>query len=65
MSKILTSKCAIPDKNGDFKAGKVEIDIIHNVHTDVSLYNFVDIVLRKFWMGTLHDEIQRRSKSRS
>ena len=31
MSKILSSKCAIPDKNGDFKMGKCEMDIISNV----------------------------------
>jgi hypothetical protein len=65
MSKILSSKCSIPDKNGDFKAARCEMDIIYNVQQDVELYNYVDIVFRKYWMGILFDEIKRKSKTRS
>jgi len=61
MSKILSSKCAIPDKNGDFKMGKCEMDIISNVQQDVELYNYVDIILRKHWMGTLEEEMRLKS----
>jgi len=31
MSKILSTKCSIPDKNGDFKAAVCEMDIIYNI----------------------------------
>jgi len=31
MSKILSTKCSIPDKNGDFKSALCEMDIIYNV----------------------------------
>ena len=65
MSKILSAKCAIPDRNGDFKQGKCEMDIIFNVQQDVQLYNYVDVVLRKWRMGILKDELQKRSKARS
>jgi hypothetical protein len=31
MTKILTRKCSIPDKSGDFKEGRCELDVIHAV----------------------------------
>lgn len=31
MTKILTRKCAIPDKNGDYKEGKCDLDVIYAV----------------------------------
>jgi len=61
MSKILSTKCSIPDKNGDFKAARCEMDIIFNVQLDVELYNYVDIILRKYWMGTLREEFRKLS----
>jgi hypothetical protein len=65
MSKILSAKCAIPDKNGDFKMGKCEIEILFNVFLDVKLYNFIDVILRKYFMGILEEELRKKSKSRS
>jgi len=57
MSKILSAKCSIPDKNGDFKSALCEMNIIFNVQQDVEVYNYVDIILRKYWMGTLRTEM--------
>ena len=47
MTKILTRKASIPDRNGDYKEGRVELDVIYNVQMDVELYNYTDIVMRK------------------
>mmetsp|Transcript_22568 Transcript_22568/g.34871 ORF Transcript_22568/g.34871 Transcript_22568/m.34871 type:complete len:210 (+) Transcript_22568:1077-1706(+) len=64
MSKILSAKCAIPDKNGDFKQGKCEMDIIRSVMMDVVLFNYVDVALRKYWMGTLAEELRKKAKKK-
>jgi len=61
MSKILSTKCSIPDKNGDFKSATCEMDIIYNVQLDVELYNYVDVILRKYWMGILELEFRKLS----
>ena len=34
---------------------------IYNVQQDVELYNYVDIILRKYWMGTLQEEMRKKS----
>ena len=47
MTKILTRKASIPDKTGDYKEGRCELDIIYNVQMDIELYNYVDNVIRK------------------
>lgn len=65
MTKILASKTAIPSKNGEFKEGIVELNIMYNVAMDVEVYNFIDIVLRKYRMGKLWDEILEKEKSKS
>ena len=31
MTKILTRKCAIPDKGGDYKEGRCELDVLYAV----------------------------------
>lgn len=56
MTKILTRSCSIPNTNGVFKDGKVELDVIYAVQFDIELYNYVDIVLRKLKMGKLYQE---------
>lgn len=65
MTKILTAKCAIPSKSGEFKEGRVEFDIVQAVAMDVEVYNFVDIVLRKYRMGKLWDEMLKKEKNKS
>jgi hypothetical protein len=62
MTKILTRKCAIPDKNGDYKEGRCELDVIYAVQMDIERYNFVDVVLRKVRMGILIDEMKSKAK---
>jgi len=62
MSKILSAKCSIPDKNGDFKSARCEMDILENAQRDIELYNYIDIVLRLYWMGTLRDEVQKKQQ---
>ena len=58
MTKILTRKCCIPDKNGDYKEGKCELDVIYAVQMDIEIYNYVDVLLRKSRMGILVDEMR-------
>lgn len=65
MTKILTSKCAIPSKCGEFKEGQVDFDIIRSVAMDVDVYNFIDVALRKYKMGRLWDEMINKEKSKS
>ena len=65
MTKVMTSKCAVPSRNGEFKEGRVEFDIIQSVAMDVEVYNFIDIVLRKYRMGKLWDEMMLKEKNKS
>jgi len=60
MTKILTRKAAIPDRNGDNKESKCELDVIFAVQMDIELYNYVDVVLRKLRLGRLQDEIKAK-----
>ena len=61
MTKILTRKCSIPDKNGDYKEGRCDLDVIYAVQMDIELYNYVDKVLRKLRMGKLLDELKQKA----
>ena len=60
MTKILTRKCSIPDRNGVYKEGKCDLDVIYAVQMDIELYNYVDIVLRKIRLGKLWDEMKTK-----
>jgi len=62
MTKILTRKCSIPDKSGDYKEGRCELDVLFAVQMDIEIYNYVDIVLRKLRMGVLQDEMKVKAK---
>jgi len=62
MTKILTRKCSIPDKGGDYKEGRCELDVLYAVQMDIEIYNYVDIVLRKVRMGILQDEMKFKAK---
>jgi len=64
MTKILTKKASIPDRGGDYKEGKVELDIIYAVQMDIELYNYTDIVLRKLRMGILKDELRKKASGK-
>lgn len=65
MTKILTRKCSIPDKSGDFKEGRCDLDVIHAVQMDIEMYNYVDVVMRKLRMGKLADEVRKKSTIKS
>lgn len=60
MTKILTRKCSIPDKSGDYKEGRCELNVIHAVQMDIEMYNYWDILMRKFRMGILRTEIANK-----
>jgi hypothetical protein len=62
MTKILTRKCSIPDRNGEYKEGKCELDVIYAVQMDIELYNYIDTVLRKLRMGILVSEMRSSVK---
>ena len=62
MTKILTRKCSIPDRNGEYKEGRCELDVIYAVQMDIELYNYVDVVLRKLRMGILVQEVKAGAK---
>jgi hypothetical protein len=61
MTKILTRKCSIPDKSGDFKQAKCEMDVIQAVQMDIEMYNYVDVILRKLFMGRLASDVKAMS----
>jgi len=63
MTKILTRKCSIPDKGGDYKEGRCDLDVIHAVQMDIELFNYVDVIMRKVRMGKLADEIAAKASS--
>lgn len=65
MTKVLTRKCSLPDRGGDYKQGKCEFDIIYAVQMDIELYNFVDCTLRKLRMGKLEQEMIEKAKGSS
>jgi len=57
MTKILTRKCSIPDKSGDYKEGRCELNVIHAVQMDIEMYNYWDIIMRKLRLGILRQDI--------
>ena len=65
MTKILTRKCAVPDKNGDSKQSRCELDVIYNVQMDIEIYNYIDIILRKLKKGTLAAEMEAKAYNSS
>jgi len=58
MTKILTRKCSIPDKSGDYKEGRCELNVIHAVQMDIEMYNYWDIIMRKLRLGILRQDIK-------
>ena len=51
---MLSSKCAIPDKNGDFVRGRCEFNLIRNVLHDGRLFNYIYSTFRKASQGKLN-----------
>lgn len=64
MTKILTRKCSIPDKSGDFKLARCELDVIHAVQMDIEMFNYVDVLLRKYFMGRLASDVKAKSDNK-
>jgi len=64
MSKILSAKFSIPDKGGEFRKGRCEMELLFNVQTDIILYNYIDVLLRKKNMGILEQDMLKRQKER-
>lgn len=62
MTKILTRKASLPDPSGDYKEGRVELDIIYAVQMDIEIFNYVDVVLRKFEMGKIMEELSMKER---
>ena len=52
--------CSIPDPYGNYKESKVEMNVVHAVLKDIEMYNYVDVVFRKYRMGILSNEINGR-----
>jgi hypothetical protein len=63
MTKILTRKCSIPDKGGDYKEGRCDLDVIHAVQMDIEMFNYVDVIMRKVRLGRLGDEIAKKAQT--
>ena len=62
MTKLVAAKCAIPDKSGEFKKARCDIDTIKNVFMDIGLFNFVDMILAKYKQGSLSTFVQEKEK---
>ena len=65
MSKILSKKFSIPHKSGEFRKGECEMELLYNVRTDIGLYNYIDVLLRKKNMGILEQDMKKMQKERS
>ena len=65
MTKILTRKCSIPDKSGEFKQARCELDVIHAVQMDIEMFNYIDVLHRKYFMGKLAAEVAMKSNGKA
>ncbi len=63
LSKLLSTKCSIPDESGKFKLGRINVDVMFAIYKDAKLYNYADIVIRKIKMGTLRDQITEKENN--
>jgi len=62
MTKIFSQKCSIPDRQGVHKNAVCDMDMIQIFQKDISLYNYIDSLLRKIKLGTLEDQIKEKIK---
>jgi hypothetical protein len=62
MTKILTRQASIPALSGDYKEGYCDLNTLYAVQMDIELYNYIDVVLRKFRMGILRDEMYAKER---
>ena len=57
MTKILTRKCSIPDKNGDIKDGSCDFNVLFSVQMDIELYSYLEILFRDYRSGKIGAEV--------
>jgi hypothetical protein len=62
MTKIFTSQCSIPVKQGKYQDTRCEVTVLWNVCLDIAVFNYVDILLRKQQLGLLRDEVARKEQ---
>jgi hypothetical protein len=65
MTKILTRKCSIPDKNGDIKESVCDFNILMSIQMDIETYSYFEVVFKDFKSGKILQEIeQSRNKKK-
>ena len=57
LTKTLTSRCCIPDLDGDKKLSRVEMNVLYSISNDIELYNYIDLVLRRHRVQNLQQFI--------
>ena len=64
-AKILTHKISIPSPDGQYKYSELNLGVFWGVQMDIERFNYVDIVLRKYKMGILQQEIQKAEATKT
>ena len=57
MTKILTRKCSVPDKNGDVKESSCDFDVLFAVQMDIELYSYLEVLFKDYRSGKVAVEI--------
>lgn len=62
MTKILSRKCAVPDKSGDVKLNSCDFNILYAIQMDIETYNYADIVFHVYRQGKIVDYTEKIKK---
>lgn len=62
LSRKLSKRCSIPDESGDYSLARVEMNVLQSVFFDISLYNYIDVVVRRHQRLDLADYIRCKER---
>mmetsp|Transcript_18786 Transcript_18786/g.32102 ORF Transcript_18786/g.32102 Transcript_18786/m.32102 type:complete len:220 (+) Transcript_18786:680-1339(+) len=63
MTKILSTKCSIPNDSGDIKRHTCDFTVIHAVQMDIELYNYCHTVFKDYTSGKFKRQAKGKSSS--
>jgi len=64
MTKILTRKCSVPDKNGDIKDSSCDFSVLYSIQMDIELYTYLEILFRDFRSGKISADMVSAKEKR-
>jgi hypothetical protein len=59
LAKILSRKCAFPDKSGDIKEARLIFNILYAIQMDVEMYNYIDVLFHDHRGKGLPKKVER------